>query len=104
MRRTREDKARFFGFVEDLSRHVITMGIVTLMEARQCLLRDFGESGTAATAEGGEGPLAASGPAPNLQMHPSAKDCLSAAARFTRRDYYQWVRENKPEWRHVEIY
>ena len=45
MRRTREDKARFFGFVEDLSRHVITMGIVTLMEARQCLLRDFGESG-----------------------------------------------------------
>ncbi|RYD30402.1 MAG: glucosamine-6-phosphate deaminase [Verrucomicrobiaceae bacterium] len=99
-RRTREDNARFFGSMEEVPHHAITMGIGTIMEARQCLLLAFGESKARAIAETVEGPLTASNPASILQMHPAARLCidLPAAAQLTRREYYQWVHDNKPEW------
>jgi glucosamine-6-phosphate deaminase len=103
--RTREDNARFFGSVEKVPYHVITMGIGTIMEARQCLLLAFGGSKAAAIAGAVEGPLTASNPASILQMHPSAIACLDAhaAGQLSRKDYYQWVHDNKPEWQQVPV-
>jgi glucosamine-6-phosphate deaminase len=104
-RRTREDNARFFGSVEEVPHHVITMGIGTIMEARECFLLAFGDSKARVIAETVEGDLTASNPASILQMHPSAKVFLDAlaAAHLSRKDYYQWVYDNKPDWQRTPV-
>jgi len=98
--RTRKDNARFFGSEAQVPHHVITMGIGTIMEARQNLLLAFGNTKARAIAEAVEGPITAVNPASILQMHPVTKLCLdeAAAAQLKRADYYRWVYGNKPEW------
>ncbi len=101
--RTRSDNARFFGSPEAVPLHVITMGVGTIMDARQVLLLAFGEGKARAVADAVEGPITATNPASILQMHPVAK-CLidEAAARELKRvEYYRWVYANKPEWQRV---
>jgi glucosamine-6-phosphate deaminase len=97
---TRKDNARFFGSEENVPHHVITMGIGTIMEARQNVLLAFGLVKARAIAEAVEGPVTALNPASVLQMHPVVKVCLdeAAASELTRADYYRWVYENKPSW------
>jgi len=97
---TRKDNARFFGSEEAVPHHVITMGIGTIMEARQNLLLAFGQNKARAIAEAVEGPITASNPATILQMHPVTKLCIDepAAADLKRADYYRWVYDNKPHW------
>ena len=81
-------------------RHVITMGIGTIMEARTNLLLAFGDNKSAAIAGAVEGPITANNPASILQMHPSVKVCLddAAAEKLERAHYYRWVYDGKPEW------
>lgn len=97
---TRKDNARFFGSEEGVPHHVITMGIGTIMEARQNLLLAFGPSKARAIAEAVEGPVTSINPASALQMHPVVKVCLdeAAAGLLQRADYFRWVYENKPGW------
>lgn len=97
---TRKDNARFFDSESAVPHHVITMGIGTIMEARQNLLLAFGEGKARAIAEAVEGPITSLNPATALQMHPAAKVFLDAAAagQLKRADYYRWVYDNKPEW------
>lgn len=97
---TRRDNARFFGSEAQVPHHVITMGIGTIMEARDIVLLAFGAQKARAVAEAVEGPVTASNPASMLQMHASTKVCLDrpAARRLKRADYYQWVYANKPAW------
>lgn len=99
-RQTRRDNARFFGGENKVPHHVITMGIGTIMEARQNLLLAFGAKKARAIAGAVEGPITSINPASVLQMHPVAKVCLdtAAASRLKRADYYRWVFENKPNW------
>ena len=99
-RQTRKDNARFFGKEQDVPFHVITMGIGTIMEARQILLLAFGARKARAIADAVEGPIAAVSPASVLQMHPVVKLCLddAAASQLLRSDYYRWVYDNKPAW------
>jgi glucosamine-6-phosphate deaminase len=99
---TRRDNAHFFGSEDQVPHHVITMGIGTIMEARQCLLLAFGKKKAQAVAGAVEGPVTSINPASMLQMHPSAKACLDpgAAAKLKRAGYYRWVYENKPDWQH----
>ncbi len=100
---TRRDNARFFGSEDQVPQHVITMGVGTVMEARQCVLLAFGAAKAQAIAEAVEGPLTAMNPASILQMHPQAKVIVDepAAARLRRADYYHWVYDNKPEWQRI---
>ena len=100
---TRQDNARFFGSAEQVPHHCITMGIGTIMEARQNLLLAFGNSKADAIAGAVEGPVTAMNPASVLQLHPVAKVCLdeAAAARLKRAEYYRWVYDNKPEWQRI---
>jgi len=97
---TRKDNARFFGSEERVPRHCITMGIGTILEARQCLLLAFGTAKARIIAETVEGPLAANNPASALQMHANAIFCLDekAAQLLKRAVYYRWVYDNKPAW------
>lgn len=102
-RQTCMDNARFFGSEESVPHHVITMGIGTIMEARQNLLLAFGENKARAIAEAVEGPITALNPASILQMHPVVKVILDepAASDLKRADYYRWVYESKPEWQTI---
>jgi glucosamine-6-phosphate deaminase len=98
--RTRTDNARFFGGETAVPHHVITMGIGTIMEARQVLLIAFGPDKAHAVAEALEGPITSMNPASILQLHPVAKLVLDepAATRLRKADYYRWVYDNKPDW------
>jgi glucosamine-6-phosphate deaminase len=99
-RQTHLDNARFFGSADKVPHHVVTMGLGTIMEARQCLLLAFGSKKANAIAATVEGPLAAINPASILQMHPNAKLCLdeAAAGKLKQAEYYRWVYKNKPAW------
>jgi len=100
---TRRDNARYFGSEDQVPHHVITMGVGTVMDARQCLLLAFGDAKAPAIAAAVEGPITAMNPASILQMHPTAKVFLdeAAAACLVRADYYRWVYTNKPAWQHL---
>jgi glucosamine-6-phosphate deaminase len=100
---TRRDNARFFANDEAVPKHVITMGIGTILEAREIVLLAFGESKAAAIAGALEGPLTSMNPASALQMHPSVMVCIDepAASRLAKADYYRWVYANKPEWQRL---
>ena len=99
-RQTCQDNARYFGGADKVPHHVITMGLGTIMQARQCLLLAFGTPKARAVAATVEGPMTAVVPASILQMHPNAKICLdeAAAADLKRSAYYRWVHANKPDW------
>ena len=78
-------------------RFVITMGLGTIMEARQIILVASGRSKAEAIAEAVEGPLSASCPASVLQLHPNAKIIIDkeAARLLKRKNYYIWVYNHK---------
>jgi len=99
-RKTREDNARFFDSVDEVPRHCITMGIGTIMDARQIVLMAFGEGKSVAVQQVVEGPISAMWPATILQMHPSVVVLLdeAAAADLGQKDYYREVADNKPDW------
>jgi glucosamine-6-phosphate deaminase len=97
---TRRDNARFFGSEAAVPHHVITMGIGTILEARQVVLLAFGANKAQAIAEAVEGPISSMNPASVLQMHAVTKVCLdeAAAGRLRKAEYYRWVYANKPAW------
>ena len=102
-RQTRSDSARFFGSEAAVPYHVITMGIGTIMEARQIVLLAFGGNKARAIAGAVEGPVAAINPASMLQLPPVVKVMLDepAASNLQRADYFRWVYANKPDWQGV---
>ncbi len=97
---TVEDNQRFFKEGEEVPRHVITMGLGTIMDARTCLLFAFGEGKADAVAEMVEGPVSAMMPGSILQFHRDTRIVLdeAAASKLKKADYYKWVYGNKPEW------
>lgn len=84
-RRTREDNARFFGSVDAVPRHALTMGIGTIMESRELLLLASGAAKADAIAAAVEGPIMAMVPASMIQMHRNAVVILDreAAGKLT---------------------
>ena len=92
-RRTIQDNARFFASEDSVPTHAITMGIGTILEARQCLLMAFGEGKKEAVARAVEGPVSASLPASALQLHPRVRIFLDeeAASSLENADYYRWM-------------
>lgn len=100
---TQQDNRRFFQPGEHVPRHVITMGVGTIMEAREIVLLAFGANKAEAVAATVEGPITASVPASILQMHPAAKIILDeeAAGELKRADYYRSVFASKPAWQQI---
>jgi len=87
-----------------LPRHVITMGVGTIRDARRCLLLACGRAKAAAVARCVEGPVTAMAPASVLQLHPGTIVLVDrpAAARLKLREYYEDVYRHKPEWQRYE--
>jgi glucosamine-6-phosphate deaminase len=84
----------------DGSRHVITMGIGTLLEARRCLMLAWGDRKQMAVARMVEGPVTSMVPASALQMHPRTTLLIDelAAGALTMASYYREVHRHKPDW------
>ncbi len=98
------DNARFFGEAESVPRHVVTMGIGTIMDSGQCVLLAFGASKAEAVAGTVEGPVSASLPASVLQFHENVQVIIDrpASGKLERTEYYDWVYEGKPDWQRYE--
>lgn len=89
---------RFFRADEFQPNLAITMGIGTIMEARQILLLATGDGKAGAVREAVEGPVAARCPASILQMHPRATLVLDREAAQGLKDasFYEYIeRENQ---------
>jgi glucosamine-6-phosphate deaminase len=97
---TIRDNARFFASPGEVPRHVITMGVGTILDARRCMVLAFGEGKAKAVADMVEGPVTADVPASALQFHPSCTLLTdnTASVQLKRADYYRWVYANKPAW------
>lgn len=77
----------------DVPRHAITVGIATIMEAREVVLLATGSSKAAAVRSMIEGSVNTYCPASILQFHPRATVILdqAAASGLTLRDYFETV-------------
>ena len=75
----------------------ITMGVGTIMEAKQCILLASGKSKSVAIVNAVEGPITASVPASVLQMHPNTYIIIDedAASKLKEIEYYKRCYENR---------
>lgn len=98
--KTIEANRRFFPAGQEVPRHVLTMGVGTIQDARSILLLAFGDGKADAVAQMVEGPITAMNPASILQMHPRTTVIVdeAAAAKLKHADYYRYVYDNKPAW------
>ena len=92
---TQAANARYFP-AGDTPRFALTMGVGTIMDARQCLLLATGEAKAEAVAAMIEGPVSAACPASILQMHRHATVVLdrAAASQLRLKGYYFHVHPN----------
>jgi glucosamine-6-phosphate deaminase len=98
---TRQQNAAMFG--GDAGRvptRALTMGVGTILDARELVLVATGSAKAAVLAKAVEGPVTAMVTASALQLHPRCKVIIddAAARELTQRDYYDWVFANEPEW------
>ncbi|MDE1465119.1 glucosamine-6-phosphate deaminase [Spartinivicinus poritis] len=92
---TKADNQRFFRSGEYQPTHAITMGIKTIMQARQVLLLATGTNKAQAVKAMIEGPVCAMCPASCLQLHQYATIVLDqqAASELIMQDYYQFAKQ-----------
>ena len=98
---TRKQNAPMFG--GDPARvpaRALTMGVGTILEARELILLATGPAKAAIVGKAVEGPITAMISASALQLHPRCKVVIDeeAASALTQREYYDWVFQNEPEW------
>lgn len=77
---TRRDAARDFLGEENVPRHAITMGVGTILDAREVFLLAWGESKAGVMAEAVEGDPTPTLPASFLQRHSRCTFCVDEAA------------------------
>ena len=96
---TINDNARFFEKKEDVPVHAISMGVGTILEARNLLMVVNGEKKADALAAAVEGPVTCMCTASALQLHPDAVVFAdeAAAAKLQMRDYYDWIQKHKTD-------
>lgn len=95
---TIDDNARFFDCRDDVPIYAITMGVGTILEARQIVLLASGKNKARVVAASVEGPVTSMVTASALQLHPSTLFFVDedAASELTMREYYDWIQEKKP--------
>lgn len=96
-KQTIDDNARFFDHHEEVPRFAITMGVGTILEAKEILLLANGAKKAAIVAEALEGPITAQVSASALQMHRHVTVIVDkeAGSKLKRADYYKWVFQEK---------
>ncbi|WP_054956205.1 glucosamine-6-phosphate deaminase [Paenibacillus dakarensis] len=78
--KTREANARFFPSIDDVPTHAITMGVGSIMKARQIMLLIRGEDKAEIAKRALTGPISTDCPASLLQCHPNVIVLLDQGA------------------------
>ncbi|MMZ62350.1 Glucosamine-6-phosphate deaminase 1 [compost metagenome] len=78
--RTRQANARYFPSIDEVPTHAITMGIGTILQAKQILLMAKGADKAEVVARALRGPITTQCPASLLQTHPNVVVVLDQAA------------------------
>ena len=87
---TIQDNARFFDDPSEVPRQALTLGIGTIMEAREIILLASGQAKAQVIARSIEGPITLAVPASALQLHPNTNFIIDqAAASQLKREYPQ---------------
>jgi glucosamine-6-phosphate deaminase len=98
---TRQQNAGMFGGDPDkVPKRAVTMGVGTILDARELLLLATGGAKASILARAVEGPITAMISASAIQLHPNCKVIVDedAARELKERDYYDWIFQNEPAW------
>ena len=102
---TIKDNSRFFKSIDEVPRFAITMGVGTILEAKEIILLANGKNKAKPVAQFIEGPITSLVPATALQLHPKVTVFLDeeAASELKRIDYYKFT-ENSSKQLNKEIW
>jgi glucosamine-6-phosphate deaminase len=102
---TRKQNAEMFGGDPDkVPKRAVTMGVGTILDARELLLLATGKAKASILAKAVEGPITAMISASVIQLHPNCKVIVDedAAGELKEREYYDWIFANEPEWQEFQ--
>lgn len=90
----------FGGDPEAVPPRALTMGVGTILEARELVMVVTGAHKAPILARATEGPITSMVSATALQLHPHCIVMVdeAAAAELEGHEYYRWQFENEPEW------
>ena len=96
----RQNAAMFGGDPANVPTRALTMGVGTILDARELILLVTGAAKATILARAVEGPITAMVSASAIQLHPHCIVIADAAAagELQGREYYDWVFQNEPEW------
>lgn len=98
---TRRQNAPMFGGDESaVPTRALTMGVGTILDAREILMVVTGPHKADILARATEGPITSMVSATALQLHPHCVVLVDedAAEKLQGKDYYKWQFQNEPEW------
>lgn len=92
---TIKDNSRFFEKIEDVPRFALTMGVGTILEAKEIIFLANGAKKAEVVAKAIEGPITSQITASALQLHPRVTAIFDqeAASKLERKKYYQFAYE-----------
>jgi len=92
--------AGYFSRPEDMPHRGLTMGVGTILDAREILLLVTGASKAQVLARAVEGPVTSMISASALQLHARCRVIVdeAAAAQLVEQEYYRWIFDHEPEW------
>jgi len=90
------DNSRFFKNIDEVPKYAITMGVGTIIDAKEIILLASGKNKSRVVAQAIEGPVTSQITASMLQVHPKVMVILDedAASLLKKRDYYKFVVES----------
>lgn len=88
---TIEDNKRFFKSADEVPRWALSMGVGTILDAREILMIATGSNKADAIAGMIEGPITSMNTASALQLHNEVNIIIdeAAASKLTRKEYYK---------------
>jgi len=97
---TVKENSSLFSEPDQMPRRAITMGVGTILEARQLLVVVTGDTKAEILAKAVEGPITSMVSATAIQLHEKCQVICSesASVKLQGKDYYNWIFANEPEW------
>jgi glucosamine-6-phosphate deaminase len=100
----KQNAEMFGGDPGKVPKRAVTMGVGTILDARELLLLATGKAKASILAKAVEGPITAMISASAIQLHPHCKVIVDqdAAGELKEREYYDWIFANEPEWQEFQ--
>ena len=85
---------------ESMPKRAITMGVGTILDAKQIIMLVTGKEKAKILTQAVEGPISSMISATALQLHPNCTVIVDedAATELQCCEYYNWIFENEPKW------